>query len=515
MIEQLDPNNHEGTKVHYNRFNANTHSAIYVCCGAPYVTNEPHAFDEDTALCVCGVAKKFTFTVYGMDGKTIIYTNQVSYGAEIFAWVDKMVIDGYYGTSLAITKALTIGSEVDYWADDAIMPKGDVAIQAYWSGWTTDEIGTKYILENEISKGWFEVDGGYYYADPATEYVVTGTKKVPYPAFAINGITYAPNAEDVAYAESKGRVFIDAESAWFVFDSNGKFAADMTDILDGKYVKNGMIAWHAGLVEFDGELYYFVGDPDNGGNKFANGNVWATRTNGLTGLEKGACYNFKDGKLSGLEGIVGDNYFKNSEMMYGAGLVKLGDKYIYVRSNGNIVKNASYYIPKNDLGIVSASYFFDENGYMVSPNTNLYTGVDNGVYYVDGKVGYGAGLIEWNDNIYYVRSNGEVATGKYYVTNVNGMEGFTSGQKLYFDEDGKLIPIKNGIVEEDGVLYYYENNSLKCGAGLIECGGKIYYVRSNGQVAIGKYYVTNVNDMEGFTSGQKLYFDDNGVLIND
>ena len=505
---ELDPNNHEGTKVHYNKVNATTHSAIYVCCGAPYVTDEPHTFDEDTALCVCGEAKKFTFTVYGMDGQTVIYTKEVAYGSEIYKYVDKTYVSKRYGDTLAIVEAITLGSEVDYWADNAIMPKGDVALQAYWSGWNIEETGAQYIEKNVVKTGWFVLDDAYY-ADPVTGYVATGNARAPYPTFAINGITYAPNAEDVAYAASKGIEFIDAESAWFVFDKDGKLESGKTAIVDGKYVENGMIAWHAGLVNIDGELYYFVGDGDNGGNKLANGNVWATRTNGVEGLKNGACYNFKDGQLSGVSGIIDGKYFENSEMILGKGLVKLGDKYIYVRSSGNVVMNAKYYVSANDCGIVSGNYYFDENGYMVNPNTNLYNGVVNGCYYVDGKVAYGAGLIEWNDDIYYVRSNGQVATGEYYITTTNDLEGYTFGQKLVFDENGKLLPVKNGVV--DG--YYYVNGSIAYGAGLIEWKGDIYYVRSNGQVATGEYYITTTNDLEGYTFGQKLVFDEGGALI--
>ena len=110
------------------------------------------------------------------------------------------------------------------------------------------------------------------------------------------------------------------------------------------------------------------------------------------------------------------------------------------------------------------------------------------------EIAYGAGLIKIGEDVYYVRSNGKVATGEYYITNTNGLEGYTAGQKLTFGEDGKLTPKKNGVV--DG--YYYVDDKVCCGAGVIEQideNGDVYYiyVRSNGKLATGKYWPTNRN----------------------
>jgi len=52
---------------------------------------------------------------------------------------------------------------------------------------------------------------------------------------------------------------------------------------------------------------------------------------------------------------------------------------------------------------------------------------------------------------------------------------------------------KNGIYEEDGGLYYYEND-VRTYAGLIEmCDGTFCYVKAGGVVARGHYYVTHGN----------------------
>ena len=57
-------------------------------------------------------------------------------------------------------------------------------------------------------------------------------------------------------------------------------------------------------------------------------------------------------------------------------------------------------------------------------------------------------------------------------------------------------PVKNGIVAENGSLYYYVDGVL-AGAGLIRIDGDYYYVRtSNGEVIHDRsYWVTATNDL--------------------
>jgi len=172
--------------------------------------------------------------------------------------------------------------------------------------------------------------------------------------------------------------------------------------------------------------------------------------------------------------------------------------------------SAEYYVPANNLGVAVGMYHFDENGYLVNPKPSSINGIVDGYYYKDGKIVYGAGLIEWDGNIYYVRSNGQVATGKYYITNTNGMEGFYRGDKLYFDEEGRMEEIKNGIV--DG--YYYVNNHVQYNAGLIEYDDGYIYVRSNGQVATGVYWITNANtNVTGFEAGKYTFGADGKMIV--
>ena len=355
----------------------------------------------------------------------------------------------------------------------------------------------------DLATGWYQIGSDWYYGeyrvcDNNAAHVdhtpVTGIKRVPYPTKPIEGFTYAPNADDVAYAESKGNTFIDKDEAWFIFGEDGKFQSSVNGKIEGPYATcyavNGMIPWHYGLAKINNKYYYFVGDTVNGGNKVANGPVWITRANGVEGLDNGACYYFDSGVLvNNLTDIVDGKYYENGKLMMGAGLVKLENgKYIYVRSNGQLA-TGTYYTPDG------SKYEFDANGYSYGAKNGIY----DGVYYENGHVAYGKGLVEYKDGYIYVRSNGQLATGTYYAPD---------GTKYEFDENGYCACVKNGVV--DGM--YYDNGHVAYGAGLIKIGEDCYYVRSNGMVATGEYYIANANDMEGFTEGKMYVFGADGKL---
>ena len=548
---EVDENNHT-SRATYIRYD-DAHTVSYPCCGA--TKDELHTYDKTTHRCVCGALEKFTITLNANGGKfnsgavaidvsgeygtdfTAIPEMPTKDGSDLIGWTDEsgntIVLNDY-----KFTATITVYAQWCDHADTKAVDNGDgthdiVCANEKCNKVITDNephsydktpgtcvcgvkltgwIDNSYYENGEKVTGWKEVDGAWYYF--GENGYCTGLQRLPY----LTELGYKPNQEDIDYAANKGTAFKDATEAWFYFDQDGKLMTGFTGILDGKYVENGMIPWHPGFVEVDGEWYYFVGDAENGGNKMANGQIYVTRNAEAAGYETGDQIVFVNGQVdTTVDGIVDKEgvlyYYESGKLMAGNGLTKIGDKYIYVRSSGKLAVG-EYYIPANDLGVVSALYTFDANGYMVMPKYTDVNGVVEGFYYVDGKVDYGAGLIEWNGDIYYVRSNGQVATGWYYVTNVNEMEGFQKGMKLNFGEDGKLQPVKNGIVEENGELYYYENNHVQYGAGLLkledENGVYYIYVRSSGKVQTGYFYITKTNDLEGFEAGMKLNFGEDG-----
>ena len=115
----------------------------------------------------------------------------------------------------------------------------------------------------------------------------------------------------------------------------------------------------------------------------------------------------------------------------------------------------------------------------------------------------------------------------YWITKTNGL---LPEQSYHFGDDGKMTnppvtepdpidpdpvdptpEVKNGIVEENGSLYYYVDGVLTYG-GLIQIGGSYYYVRGTGEVVHGRtYWITKTN---GLLPEKSYTFDDSGKIID-
>ena len=440
------------------------------------------------------------------------------------------VYDEWYGEGIPGT--ITLNGTVLYDPYDGYIDEG---YDSYDNHCITvyDEYGDYAYYIAFYADGWGNYWGDWYYYDAENDEWAEGLVRVPYPPCDIDGVTYGPDQDTLDYYEGKGETFIDAEEGWFYFDEDGNFMSDYTGIDEdsGMYFENGFAIWHPGfVVDEEDNYYYFTGDTENGGNKMATGDVYVSRNTTDFDMVPGGVYTFgEDGKLCKNEGIVNLRYYENYRLMLGNGLTKVGENYIYVNSTGELIVDAEYYVPGNDLGIASGTYTFDENGFMIQTVSTDKDGVyfENGAwyYYVDGKIGYNKGLISVNttwhgadgsENVYsgyiYVRSSGKLATGEYYITNVsNDASGlFTMGMKVLFNENGIADAPKNGIYEIDGELYYFVKNQIQYNAGLIEYNGGWIYVRSSGKLAVGDYWITNTNG----AMDQGMYeFGENGYMV--
>ena len=494
-----------------------------------------HEFGDDSICDSCGFDKDgIIITMYdsygdGWNGNALeIYANGILVGTASLS-------SGGEGTFV-----IPVDDELDYtfnWV------KGNSSYECSFTIMVDGE--TKYTADgtacvNYISgqqvypfveySGWTELAGKVYYFDPVTHRPVSNANRLPYPTVPLNGITYAPNPEDIANAEALGQTFIDLEQAWFLFDGfTCELMQNVTAIrstgIEGtyeyRYVVQGMIPWHVGLIYEMGNYWYFTGDALYGGNVVAYGDVTVSRNTTNLDVVIGGVYTFDwYGHMCMYDGVTSVNgvlrYYENAQLMVGNGLTKVGDDFIYVLENGDLVVNAEYDVPANNLGIAAGTYAFDEQGILLNPIPAEKNGVyfENGelYYYENGKIACNKGMIAYDGGYIYVRSNGKLATGTYYITTVSAdvADIFHQGQKVIFDENGFAKPIKNGIVNENGVLYYYVSNQIQYNAGLMEVDGGWIYVRSDGSLATGEYWITNTN---GMMEAGHYVFDENGYMI--
>lgn len=310
---------------------------------------------------------------------------------------------------------------------------------------------------------------------------------------------------------------------------------------DTYWLNSGIIEEEAGLkrvVKENGEVnYYYFAVQKNLEERegltlsaavkstVLNGkDCWLHKTNGLA-LPEWGYYFDENGVIlhdedTGKNGILKDGedlYYYVDGIKAPAGMIKIGDDYYYANSKGKLIVNQTYYCSRMNGLMEEGTYAFDAEGKLI-PGATDKNGIvkdDDGVlrYYVNGKVTY-VGLIEINGDFYYVRSSGEVVTScVYWITWTHDL--MPQG-RYHFDADGKLTgsaaPLKNGIYEEDGSLYFYRNGE-RTYAGLIQIDGDYYYVRSSCEVVHDRsYYVYWTHGLmpEGYYN-----FDSAGRMILD
>ena len=136
-------------------------------------------------------------------------------------------------------------------------------------------------------------------------------------------------------------------------------------------------------------------------------------------------------------------------------------------------------------------------------------------------------------NYYYARTSGEILTNtRYWITKNNDLLPVAS---YTFGADGKMLnapvvepeqppvtpdpdptpdpepEVKNGIVEEDGQLWWYVNG-VKTYGGLMLIDGNYYYARTSGEILTNtKYWITKTNDL---LPAGRYEFDADGKMIN-
>ena len=296
-----------------------------------------------------------------------------------------------------------------------------------------------------------------------------------------------------------------------------------------QYYKNGELQ-KTGWTVIDGNTYYL--DNETG---YAATGIAALIPQG--GNEKSRCVFDANGvfqsNVTGVYSVGNDTYWLNSGIIEEeAGLKRVVKEngeinYYYFGKDGKACKaNADtkeYTVEKNNgYGLPEGNnYRFDKSGVI-----EHFVGCPNGIYYDEATTSYyycvdgviiANGLMEINGSYYYARTStgAFVRNQTYWVTKTNGL--LTEGNYT-FDNEGKIVfsvepEKKNGIVEENGSLYYYVDGVLT-GAGLIKIGDDYYYVKtSSGEVVHGRrYWITATNELP-VKAGWYQFTDDGKMLI--
>ena len=445
-----------------------------------------------------GEVQKTGWTV--IDGNTYYLDTETGYAA---TGITTLVPDG-------ATEAARCVFDVEGVFQKNVTGVYDVGADTYWlnSGIIEEEAGLKRVVKEDG-----EVNYYYFAVQKNLEEREGLTLSAAVKSTVLNG-------KDCWLHKTNGL----ALPEWgYYFDENGVILHDedtgkngiLKDGEDLFYYVDGIKA-PAGMIKIGDDYYY----ANSKGQLIVNQTYYCSRMNGL--MKEGTYAFDAEGKLipgaTDKNGIVKDDdgvlrYYVNGKVTY-VGLIEIDGDFYYVRSNGEVVTNCVYWITWTH-GLKEAGYYtFDENGKLTGTPKNGIVEEDGVLhYYVNGKLTY-AGLIKIGDDYYYVNSKCEVVRDcDYYITWTHDL--LPQG-RYHFDADGKLTgsvaPLKNGIYEEDGSLYYYRNGE-RTYAGLIQIDGHYYYVRSSCEVVHDRsYYVYWTHGLmpEGYYN-----FDSAGRMILD
>ena len=342
---------------------------------------------------------------------------------------------------------------------------------------------TYYAVAGKLTTGWIAEGSTYYYMDKTTYAAYKDGR------YTIDGFEYS--------FDENG---IHTEGQWVYLFYNGEFATRYT--FAGKYVVE---RFH----EIDGKTYYF-----GSYGILAKGTQVLQLTDGVNNKyiyvidENGVV----DGVLdhTGVYNLDGTMYYVVDGKLTGAGVKDVNGALYYVEWNGVVPTGKIYIVEERTNGLVDKGwYYIDENGFI---NNEFYT-IDGKIHYVvNGQPAKGLGVIEVDGSKYYINGMGLVETGKIYVP-AEQTNGLVSAGYIYTDEIGRIY--NNEFATIDGNIVYIVNGQpVKSNASMVkEMDGGLYFVEWNGNIAIGKVYISD-DQTNGYTVAGWHYTDETGRFYN-
>ncbi len=515
---ETDENVIYGTKPEYNGApptkDADNQGSYTFKGWTPEITDETMVTGNITYTAVYEtVANTYTITWVDADGTELEKDENVVYGA----------IPEYNGA----IPSKAADSENSYtfngWEPEVTAVTGNATYKAVYTATP--------IIKYTVA---FDANGGEGTMEPQIFVQGEDTKlndcKFARDNYKFTGWNTSPDGSGTSYADQGALICLGEDitlyAQWQIW--SGWF----TDDKGTTYYQNGVMEYKNEWADIDQQTYYFDenGYIVKGIQKLIKDGIKARYVFDGNGI-------FQSDK-SGLYDVGEDTYWiENGTIVEEAGLKRVEKEngeinYYYFATQKNVEENPKLEVSKavknllpagsrdcwihktNDLPLPEWGYYFDENGVILHDADTSKNGIlsEESIlyYYVDG-IKAPAGLIKIDQDYYYVDSKGKLVVDQtYYCSRTNGL--MTEGTYA-FDNNGKLIigaTDKNGIVEENGSLYYYKDGKLTY-AGLIQIDGDYYYVRSNSEVVHSQtYYVTWTHDL--MEAGYYTFADD-GKLI--
>ena len=198
-----------------------------------------------------------------------------------------------------------------------------------------------------------------------------------------------------------------------------------------------------------------------------------------------------------------------------------GDQYYFGEDNYMYTGIRAIPVNRNNAKEGNRVYTFAADGKLLDDMltvNGLVTSPIDGMFYVENGLSVYGGLMLIDGAYYYAKTSGQVLTNvKYWITKTNNL----LPEAYYeFGADGKMLnapstkpeqpeqppvtpdptpdpkpEVKNGIVSEDGKLWWYVNG-VKTYGGLMLIDGAYYYARSSGEILVNtKYWISKTNGL--------------------
>ena len=352
-----------------------------------------------------------------------------------------------------------------------------------------DKNGVLYYYEKgtPTEKGLFKYNGKYY----VSQY--NGTLIV-----------------DQKYYVWKHDVTSDLKNGHYEFGADGAMCEGIVQKSDGYYYYELGAGIDKGLFVYEDGYYYYA---QAGGKLVTNERFYAWKLDGSAKLPKGTYEFGADGKLLG-SCITGEIVSKNGVLYYyengkptEKGLFKFNGEYYVAQYNGSLIVDQKYYVWKHDVTseLTNGHYEFGADGKMLQGIVDK----DGVLYYYENGKPTEKGLFKYQGDYYVAQYNGMLITDrKYYVWKHDVTSELSNGH-YEFDAEGKML---QGIVDKDGVLYYYENGA-PTEKGLFVMNGEHYYSQYNGTLIVDKsYYAWKIHETSELQKGTYL-FDAEGKVV--